>query len=250
MKLQRYNFIRTFETKENFEQLCKRRKIQSGKVSIILTNKNATLKTRLFYSTDKIIKIKRNLIKKNVNKRELGTLKKKRTKLVNKVKDLFPNRNLFIEAKLLNKELDSTYTGFLYSNLKRSSKPLFKKRYTLFFDLIKVTNLAADSKENLHMLTKTLGTIFKYLPKRRHNMFISFVKQLLNLVVIKNPRKLLGMKILLNGKIQGKTRAKTAKVLVGNTRVNTIKDNPILSKVHIYTFYGAYGLQMLAKYKE
>lgn len=238
MKLQRYQFIKTFQVKENIENLYKRKKIESSKTDVILSEKNTKLNSVLFYSTDKLLRYKRNLIKKKNTDKKI------------KIQNLFPKKSISLKIRILNKEVDKTYAKFLFTNLRKFTNSLFSKRYTLFFDLIKITALASENKENLNLLTRVLASIFRLLPKRRHNLFISFLKHLLNIIIVKNPKNLIGMKILINGKLQGKTRAKTVKILTGNASINTIKDNPILSKAHIYTLYGAFGLQILAKYKQ
>lgn len=72
----------------------------------------------------------------------------------------------------------------------------------------------------------------------------------MNLIILKNNTNIGGIKITINGKLQGKTRAKTVKIQTGAVSINSIKNKPIQSKIHIYTIYGTYGLQILASYKK
>lgn len=240
VKLKQNNLIKTIDIKKNIENLYKLKNIYCSKIDLVLTDKNVNLSTNVFFTTEKLIRYKRNFFNKKPKNNLNKTLK------FNK---LFKNKNIILKTKILNKLVDKEYSIFILNNIKKFNNSLFSKRYTMFFDLIKITTLTAFNKENIELFTKILGLIFKSLPKRRHNLFISFLKHLLNLIIIKNKKNLHGIKIILNGKLQGKTRAKTVKIQTGAVSINSIKDNPISSKIHIYTLYGAYGLQILANYK-
>ena len=241
IKLQKKDLLDTLNIKENFENLCRMKKIFTSKTNVLVNEQNLYLNTNLFFPTEKLIRFKRNLF--NKNKKKLNIRQRSL-----KINNLFFNKNLIIKTRILNKEIDKKYALFLLNNLKKFSNSFFSKRFTMFFDLIKITTLTAFNKENIHMFSKFLGLIFKTLPKKKHNLFISFLKQLMNLIIIKNKKSLKGIKIILNGKLQGKTRAKTVKIQTGTVSINSISEQPIQSKIHIYTIYGAYGLQVLANY--
>lgn len=237
MKLQRYSINKNLQIKENLENLYRRKGVYVAETIANTQNNTVYLNTRIFYSTDKILRYKRNIKSKRKNKKPLDTTK------------LFNNKKVSLSTTILNTEIDKKYAFYLFNDLQRFIGSLFSKRYTLFFDLIKVTCLAAEKKENLVLLTKILATTFRFLPKKKHNLFLSFLKQLSNIIIIENKKNLLGIKITINGKLQGKERAKSVTVLTGSVSVNALKDCPVLSKAHIYTLYGAYGLQILATYK-
>lgn len=239
-KLQRNNLINTLNIKKNIENLYKFKNVYCSKINLNITENNVYLNSNVFFTTDKLIRYKRNLF----NKRPLINLNKKIS--INK---LFKNKNVTLKTKILNKLIDKNYAIFLLNNVKKFNNSLFSKRYTQFFDLIKIATLTSMHKENVQLFSKILASIFRSLPKKKHNLFISFLKHLLNLLIVKNEKNLKGMKIVLNGKLQGKTRAKTVKIQTGPVSINSIKEKPVSSKVHIYTLYGAYGLQILANYK-
>jgi hypothetical protein len=240
IKLQRNNTINTLNIKKNIENLYRFKNVYCSKINLNITEKNVCLNSNLFFTTDKLIRYKRNLF----SKKPLVNLNKKIS-----ITKLFKNKNVTIKTKILNKLIDKNYAIFLLNNVKKFNNSLFSKRYTQFFDLIKIATLTSMHKENVQLFSKILASIFRSLPKKKHNLFVSFLKHLLNLLIVKNTKNLKGMKIVLNGKLQGKTRAKTIKIQTGPVSINSIKEKPVSSKIHIYTLYGAYGLQILANYK-
>ena len=240
IKLKRNNLLNTLSIKKNIENLYRLKNVYCSNINLNVTDKTVHINSSVFFTTDKLIRYKRNLF----SKKRLSNLNKKAP--INK---LFNNKNVLIKTKILNKLVDKSYAIFILNNIKKFNSSLFSKRYTQFFDLVKIATLTAYNKENVYLFTRILGSIFRSLQKRKQNLFVSFLKHLLNLMIVKNNKNLQGMKIILNGKLQGKTRAKTVKIQTGPVSINSIKEKPITSKIHIYTLYGAYGLQILANYK-
>lgn len=243
VRLKRKNFLDTFNLKKNLVALYRLRKVYYSNIEVSIVEKNICLNANIFFPTDKLMRYKRALINRN------NKFLKNKAK-VKKVNKLFLNKNITVRTRILNKEVKKEFETLLLNNLMKFNSSFFSKRFNMFYDLLKITTLASFDKENIHLFTRFLGLVFRALPKRRHNLFISFLKLLINLIVVQNDTNISGIKIIINGKLQGKLRAKTLKIQTGAVSINSIKNKPIQSKIHIYTIYGTYGLQILANYKK
>jgi len=119
---------------------------------------------------------------------------------------------------------------------------LFARRLTFFIDFVKITSLFFQSKIFSGLYLSLLGQIFQILPKRKHTKFFSFIKFLFTILANQNA-SILGLKLLISGKIQGKTRANSLFIHSGSIPNQTISKNIEFSKIHIYTRYGAFGFK-------
>jgi hypothetical protein len=240
-KLYRGSFLETYSIKENLYNLLKLKNIYSSNIEISQSDSTYSVNTNLFFPTDKVLKYKKFLAINNTNldlSRQFINIPK-----------IFQNKNIILKLRVLNYEIDKKVAKLNFSELRKFRYSLFVKKYTMFFDLVKLASLVSSSRDTVHIFLYFLGLVFRSLPKKKHNLFISFLKFLLNLMIVKNSVSLQGMKITINGKLQGKTRAKTVKIHVGNVSINSLGVDTISSKIHVYTLYGAYGIQVLASYK-
>jgi len=91
-----------------------------------------------------------------------------------------------------------------------------------------------------------LGQIFKILPKRKHNIFLIFLKvlftSLINNVSTKN--SILGLKFIVNGRLKGKPRSTSAIILVGLVPVQSLSKDIDFAKLHVNTILGVFGFQL------
>ena len=96
-----------------------------------------------------------------------------------------------------------------------------------------------------------LGQIFRILPKRKHTRFIYFLKILFKTIIENDLNKgdnqtlkIKGIKFIINGKLQGKTRADSSLIQLGSVPIQSIGKDVDFSRLHVYTMYGAFGFQM------
>lgn len=254
-KLYRYNLIKTLGLKENLLQLFRRKNIYLSNVDISRDEKLLSINTNIFFPTEKVLKLKRSLVQ---NRRQ--RIKKQlliRSNLSSRVqgknrhvyrmnKNLFI-RNMIVKFRVLNADLEKIRLRYFFNKLKRFRYSLFNKRYSLFFDMVKVISLISVNKGNLDLFSYLLGVLFRTLHKKKHKLFISFLKHLAN-CIIDSVKNLNGIKIVINGKIQGKVRAKTVKIQAGRISITNLGNAPQISKVHVFTVYGAYGIHVLVNY--
>lgn len=262
INLYKKSLLKQIKFKEDFINLLRIKKIYHSHMNVSILDNNTYVDTGLFYSTEKLINFRKNKrkyskrfkakkikITKAKNFKRLRSrdnfLKKLNKHLLNRV---FLTRNLHVKCINWNKKIDPKYTKKLYKRLQKYNYSLFNQKRDLFIDLIKIVSLMANNKECFPIFVKFLGLSFSKINKKKHNVYISFLKLLLNVLIIKLKKTILGMKIIINGRTRGKTRAKTVKIKVGSVSVNTTNNPSLLSKVSVYNAYGAFGIQVLINY--
>jgi len=176
--------------------------------------------------------------------------------LIKKISSLF-YKQLFIlksnlivfNIKLLNKQIKKVTLKLLVNNFKKFKNVLFIRRFNFFIDFLKMTALFLKAAIPLNTYVLFLGQIFKYLTKRHHNRYISFLKYLFQtlLTFFKNKSYLnpiLGVKCLLKGRLRGKDRASSSIIKVGVIPTQSLGKKIFFHKIHIYTVYGVYGFKV------
>ena len=138
-----------------------------------------------------------------------------------------------------------------YRNFKRFVGVLFNRRFNLFIDFLKINSLFLKSKISSRLYLFILGQIFRILPKSKHGRFLLFLKVLFkNLIDISKYSKnkdvisILGIKLLISGRLKGKPRSGTSCIQVGSVPSQSIEQNVDFSKIHVYTLYGAFGFKI------
>lgn len=201
------------------------------------------LEFNVFYKTKKLADYKYNKIKFFQKKLKL----KKNINLQNlliKNFSLFKNSVFVFKIYNMNKQLKVKNLKSLYFNFKRFINVLFLRRFNLFIDFLKITSLFINSKVDVKTYLHFLGQIFRLLQKKSHTRFIFFLKFLFSKFLNNKINCLKGVKFIINGKIQGKLRANSTRVLVGSVPIQSISANIEFNKIHVYTRYGAFGFKM------
>src|SRR3546814_12722490 len=98
------------------------------------------------------------------------------------------------------------------------------------FDLliIALTLLLQTPNTKSHLLTFILAKHFTWLPKKQHKRFFIFLRDLFKNVYEldkKHNNHILGIKLLVSGKISGKTQASNFRSIVGSVFNQTISKN-------------------------
>lgn len=165
------------------------------------------------------------------------------------------NKLIVFNFKNLNNFLTKQSLRFLYKKLKRFEKSLFDRRKPLFIDLIKISSLFIYNKVNAEFFLNILAETFGLILKKNHSKFLRFIKLFFKIICsqkeylskktglyLNNP--ILGLKLLINGKLRGKPRASTVLIEVGSVPLQTLNMEIEFSKKHVYTRYGAFGFQL------
>ena len=198
------------------------------------------LNISLFFQTSKLLNFQKNLFsdnvkQENVNLSYLFPLIKNHFSLLN---------NNFIQVSFtnLNALINKKEVALLYYHLRRFSTPLFSRRFNLFADFLKLAALFSKKQTSIKPILFLISQIFKSLHKKKHNIFLIFLKVFFE-IFIKN-KTILGVKVLIKGRIKGKPRSNTVSIVKGLTPIQSISKNIEYSKLNVYTLNGAFGFKL------
>lgn len=227
-----------------------------SKKNIIITNNNLNIVSNvlfldldIFFLTNKVsvFRKKLSLINKSLNNNFFLNFILKQFKM-------FSINSVVFNFSIINFRIKKETSFFFFKKLKRFIPLLFNRRFNLFIDFIKIISLFSNSQASAKVFLFFLQKIFKNLTKKQHNQFLSFLKfcfhvliyDLNNSKVVTTPIK--GIKLIINGKLKGKTRASSSTILVGQISTQTFNSKIDYSKAHIYTLYGVFGIKVWVSY--
>lgn len=173
---------------------------------------------------------------------------KNKKKLNTKLTELFKNKNLKIKLKNLNKLIEKKKLVQIFKQFRYFINRLFVKRINLFCDFLKIALLIANQKASVWSLVHVLSLVFKPLQKKQHGTFINFTTEVFRYLLNQNIN-LIGIKMIIAGRLKGKPRANFAKTVLGKTSLTEYKSNIQAAQCHIYTIYGCFGLKLWINFK-
>nr|NP_066423.1 ribosomal protein S3 [Ochromonas danica]AAG18389.1 ribosomal protein S3 [Ochromonas danica] len=235
----KYDIINNFKLTSNIVTSLKKKDIIVSHMFFSEKGITKKLNIYLFYRTHKL---KKYLIK---TKRK-GKYKKNKK---NEIVKLLGEKNLSLVIKVLNRQGKSESLRVIAAKFKYYLNKIFQKRLTLFIDLVKVFYLVAKKKATIHLLIYILGLIFKPLHKKKHAIYLAFLKKLFSYLIFRKHSQIKGVKLIIAGRLKGKTRAKTSKFILGKIPLSSEKEKIKASQTHIYTVYGCFGLKLWVNYK-
>lgn len=242
--LQYKNFIYPVIFLRHLKKLFYQKKIFLVNSSFNISGNQTVLDLQLFFQTVKINKFKRNIL---FSKRKTSKFQKV-LNLYSEVLSFLKTNLIFLKVINFNKYIDKPVFLKLFFKFKKYHNTLFPRRFNFFIDFIKISVLFLYSRINIHFYIEILGKILKILPKRRHNLFLSFVELFFNTLITDFQKvytaTLRGVKLMLSGRIAAKPRAKFKYFQVGKIPSQSIDANIQFSKLHVYTFYGVFGLKI------
>jgi ribosomal protein S3 len=127
--------------------------------------------------------------------------------------------------------------------VKGFNKRLFSRRFTLFMDFIKLTRLFAIRKINIKAYIYALALVFKGLHKKVHGLFFIFLKTIMYRLIKDHKSAILGVKVIISGKLKGKQMASLKTISIGKLGTSTISADMNFARIHLYTLYGCYGIK-------
>ena len=243
-------YLYGFQFLKNFEKFLLRKGVLIVEKTFNFDNNQIFFALTTFFRSSKTIFYRRKrLIKASPTKSVFSN--SLFNSLVNKQFKLFFNNLVVLNFKNLNKQINKKLVAYFYENIRRFNGVLFSRRFNLFIDFIKFSSFFAQSKISSSSYLYLLGQIFRILPKRKHTRFIYFLKILFKTIIENDLNKgenqtlkIKGIKFIINGKLQGKTRADSSLIHLGSVPIQSIGKNVDFSRLHVYTMYGAFGFQM------
>ena len=238
-------FLKGYVFMNKFERLLSKKNILISTKELNVESNKLFLNISLFFRSNKTLFYRRK-----------GFVSKK--KIVNNNTSLetlfFKNLNssvLSINLLNLNNYLDRDLLNAFYKSFKRFVGVLFNRRFNLFIDFLKINALFLKSKVSSKVYLSLLGQIFRILPKSKHGRYLLFLKLLFKALIdisenSKNSfiKPILGVKLLISGKLKGKPRSTVSCIQVGSVPSQSIDKNVDFSKIHVYTLYGAFGFKI------
>ena len=233
-----------------------KRSFEKKGVFVTYTNFNIIGKTsyltmHLFYRTKILTKFR----KKRARYLKIKILKFKRLKakknnaIANLIKKTFNTNAVVVKTSLINLYLKKKPLLYIYHKAKKYNKKLFSRRYTLYMDFMKLTRLFTIKKINVKAYLITLASVFKALHKKSHGLFFIFLKMIIYRLIRDEKSRILGVKVIVNGKLKGKQRSSSKTISVGKLGTQTISADMHFSRIHLFTLYGAYGIKFWVNYK-
>jgi len=151
-------------------------------------------------------------------------------------------KNNLVILQNLNKSIKIRFVALFLKTFKRFKKFIFTRRVDLFADFINLSSLFAQAALKVSAYLFLLKQIFSNILKKQHTQFFLFLnlvlKKLIQFKLIK------GLKFIIAGKLKGKPRTNTLKMLAGKISCQTILNKIDFSKIHAYTRYGVFGLKL------
>lgn len=145
---------------------------------------------------------------------------------------------------VLNKFCKKSYIFSFYEKHKKYTNFLYARRHGLYYDLAKIISLLLRKKINSSSFLKVIIHTFYVLPKKKHSKFLFFLKDIFKFLITTKSTPILGVKLLINGKLKGKTKASKAYINIGKVPIQTIKSNISFAKAHAFTKYGVFGFKI------
>lgn len=244
--------LRTTNTKEvlNFLKLAKiltqslkKKGIINTQVTLNVKGKICYLNFKLFFMTHKL-----NRYKKFLKITENNGLFSK--SLENAIHTNLKYQLLIKQMSILNKYVQLKKSRVLFDLLKKFQNKIFSRRFSLFIDFLKLTPLFSNRILDTTNFLKILTLIFSRLSKARHQNFIVFVEKVLWYLVQKDNNDIEGAKFLISGKLKGKLRASSKRIVIGKVANQSIRADIEYSQEHGYTVYGTFGLKLWIKFKK
>jgi hypothetical protein len=212
--------------------------------NIVLFSTNICCITLFIYFKTNTTLIYKKLLKKlslNIKASLFSRNAKLFTFFVNTNLKVFKNSLVNLKIYNLNTKINKKIIFVFYKELKFFKQSLFIRRYSLFIDFFKMTSLFLISKINLYSYLFLLADIFRFLHKKKHSKYILFLK---NLFLKLHFYGIKGLKLTINGKLKGKTRASTVSIIVGSVPIQTVDKAVLFKKTHVYTLYGVFGFKL------
>jgi len=227
-----------------FIKLLKFHGIFVVKTYLLTQNNICQIKLCIYISAKQIIDYKRFALK-DIEVLTTGAVYSSQnflTKIFYKFFKFYKKSLYLFSFNCINSNIDINIVQLFYPLVLQQRKNLFIRRFNLLIDFLNLTALLCQNLISAELYLQILGQIFKYLTKRQHSIFIGFMQEIFKKLAINSSIK--GMKLLINGKLKGKSRASSVIVNHGGVANQTIITDIDFAITHIYTRLGAFGMRI------
>jgi hypothetical protein len=243
-------FLLSKQFLEAISQILKIKNVLVVSKTINFTGNTAFLNISVFFKSAKLKKISRFLLFKKITSKNTKLNSSFKT-LVQNIFNQYQISSLKLKFTVLNFLANKKITKFCLKKFKKHFKFLFTRRLKLFFDFNQIVSLYVCNYLTTKFLIYNLAIIFSRLKKQRHSKFLTFIRDLFEIIIFELPtefkikkHKISGVKFILKGKIRGKTRKKTEIITVGTVPNSATYKQVEFAKIATVTSYGVFGLKM------
>jgi tRNA A-37 threonylcarbamoyl transferase component Bud32 len=125
----------------------------------------------------------------------------------------------------------------LSNNLKRFEKTIFFKSGIQTLLMFSIQNNSGKLLTNF--ISKNLPII-----KKEHNFFFYFLKESLKQVISQKFSKVIGLKLIINGRINNAMRSKSKRIIINEISLNNISTKLDFSEAISFTKNGTLGIKL------
>lgn len=146
--------------------------------------------------------------------------------------------NIVVNFSCINKNVQFyklTQKKTFISFQKFKNTPFFKEGIELLFNV-------AYNKNSANLLAKFIA--FQLRKVKRHKFFLSFLKQILSVLLASSLAKIKGVKVIVRGRLNGVPRAKHKIIVIGDVPVQTISAKLDYSQTTAHNSNGSYGIKV------
>ncbi len=153
-------------------------------------------------------------------------------------------RKVILKLRKLDCEMEVNQLVTYWSQIK---KALTFKRTPFAADLVQTSILLLNNQATAHLFSTFLVLMFSRLTKRQHSRFFVFLKKFFKGILTHSQifnGSILGIRLLISGKLSGKTRAQSFAVNVGQVPTQTLDCKIDYSFVPAFTMMGTFGFKL------
>ena len=203
--------------------------------------KKKDINVNLFYIVESVLSQNKFIKKKLINK--LETKKTTPIKNFNNIllhKKIIKTLFKFTNVSKINLRLNNLQNNQLLTQNHKELNIYNKKSF--YKETLNIMNLIYNNKGSAELLCKYLILQFKILKK--HNLFLIFLKRVLQHFNKLDNTKIEGIKIIVNGRFNGAPRSRGKIIQYGKLPLQTIKTNIDYYYNQAYSVYGVFGIKV------
>jgi hypothetical protein len=229
----------------SFQKLFQSKGILIVNKSIRHTTSTTRVLLSVYFENKKLLKFN--------TKKKLKLLSRKFYSFLPTLNQKILTESNFLSIKFINvgRNINKLLLRFYHLKLKKELNIIFLKNINLYVDFLKLLVMYLTNKAGISVFLTLILKIFRPLSKRAHGRFFKFLKTVFNMMTdLKDARfntcSLMGLKLVINGKLKGKARASSMLIKSGSLPLQTL-NKPI---EHVcatsFTSMGTFGFKLWA----
>ncbi len=227
-------------------QFFRQKNIYISKLSILGDTNILYLNADVFFSKRNRIKTKklRRALKSSRNFKTRTLSNKGFIKFCQSLQKILEVNKVILKIHKLNCKMEVNQLITYWSQIK---KTLTFKRAAFASDLVQISTLLLTNQATAYLFNTFLVLMFTRLSKRQHSRFFVFLKKFFKSILNHSTNfngSILGIRLLISGKLSGKTRAKSFSVNVGQVPTQTLDCKIDYSFVPAFTMMGTFGFKL------